>query len=452
MDSRGWAGDTDIIVVVDPSRTALRWIPRDLWCGRLGDRINSAFRRGRHQGLISALAEHEIVVEHSICLRREATEHAIRGLTVTVPVPSALDFWYPRLRNRPLEEGRRLVSFRPPYEALDDERIHQWIGARYSVNKDTTDFDRLRRQQVLLKRLFEQQHVFEAALADPELVDQSSDRAVAELRKVNGSWRLEVLDDVIDAKIDGKMVLLQRGRRGQLRRAFPILMYHCVGDPPPGYRWPGLYVTRNDLAGQLDELARRGYTVVTQHALYDGWNAMHQLPAKPVVVTFDDGHVSVWREAFPLLSASGWPAVLNLDVSMLDSRTGLASSMVHEVVDAGWEIGAHSRTHPDLTQVDRERLENEVSGSRADLEEQFDTCVDFFCYPSGRFSPGVIESVVRAGYLGATTTEPGLAGPEDLYAMSRVRVSRGDSATQLAERLEDLERERTPGRHMSSLG
>jgi peptidoglycan/xylan/chitin deacetylase (PgdA/CDA1 family) len=169
-----------------------------------------------------------------------------------------------------------------------------------------------------------------------------------------------------------------------------------------------------------------------------------------VVITFDDGHISVWREAFPLLYSRQWPAVLNLPTSMLDSRTGLNTDMVHQLVAAGWELGAHSRTHPDLTEVDHERLESEVCGSRSDLADRFQVPVNFFCYPSGRFSPDVIGTVIRAGYLGATTTEPGLAGPDNLYAMPRVRVSRDDSARRLAKRLEHLYRQASPPRHTPS--
>jgi Polysaccharide deacetylase len=440
MDGGGWLGNTDIVVVADPERKLLRWIPRDLWCDRLGDRINAAFRHGRHRALMAALGEHGIVVHHSICLQREATERACQNVRVTVPVQKELAFWYPRRPREPIEQGRKLIRFRPPSELLEHERIHQWIGARYSVDADTTDFDRIRRQQILLTQLLELGYDFGDVVADPELVDWSSDGAAAELRMVDSSWRLDALDDVIDATIDGKRVLLARGRRGQLSRASPILIYHRVGDPPPGHRSPGLYVSREDFERHLTELSRRGFTAVTQHALVDGWNAEHELPAKPVVISFDDAHVSIWRDALPLLAARGWPAVVNLPVSMINSDDGLTSGMVHDLVDSGWDLAAQSRTRPDLTQLDRERLDGEVHGSRRDLEEEFDMCVDFFCYPSGRLSRAVVDSVRRAGYLGATTTEPGLAGPEHLYAMPRVEVSREDSAIELAGRLEDLSR------------
>lgn len=445
---RGWAGDTDIVVVVEPTNNVLRWVPRDLWCEGIRDRVNAAFRRGGHPALISALKEHGMLVEHSLCLRREATERTIRGMSVRVPVLARLEFWYPISLDRPIQEAAMRISFDPPFEVLEEERIHQWIGARSSVRSDTTDFDRIRRQQTLLRSLLLQGFDFRIALANAELVDLSSDGALAELREVNAAWRLDVLDHVSDARIDGKLVLLRREAPRQARSFVPILMYHRIGAPPRRFRWPDLYVRPLRFARQLDVLAKRGYTAVTLRDLYDGLHGDRALPDKPVVFTFDDGHISVWTEAFPLLRSKGWPAVLNLPTSMLDSPIGVSSDMVHLLVAAGWELGAHSRTHPDLTEVDPERLEREVTGSRSDLSGRFGVPADFFCYPSGRYSPDVIEAVARAGYLGATTTEPGLAGPENPYAMPRVRVSRGDSPRQLHKRLARLEQQ-APSVHSS---
>jgi hypothetical protein len=68
-----------------------------------------------------------------------------------------------------------------------------------------------------------------------------------------------------------------------------------------------------------------------------------------------------------------------------------------------------------------------------------------------RFSPAVIDSVIAAGYLRATTTVPGLAGPEHPCEMPRVRVSCEDDAGALGRRLDQLERE-TAGRPTNSHG
>jgi len=93
----------------------------------------------------------------------------------------------------------------------------------------------------------------------------------------------------------------------------------------------------------------------------------------------------------------------------------------------GWEIDSHSLTHPDLTAVSGPRLRREVDLSRAVLRRLFHQPVDFFCYPSGRFDGAVIGAVRRAGYLGASTTLPGLARRSQRYVMRRIRVD-GDEA------------------------
>ena len=85
----------------------------------------------------------------------------------------------------------------------------------------------------------------------------------------------------------------------------------------------------------------------------------------------------------------------------------------------------------------RDALRREVTDSREMLRARFDVPVDFFCYPAGRYDAKVIAAVRRVGYLGATTTVEGLAGPQDPYELRRVRVSRSDGVGGLAEKLGD---------------
>ncbi|MGT2468238.1 hypothetical protein ACVOMV_31020 [Mesorhizobium atlanticum] len=72
--------------------------------------------------------------QSAVCLRRGATEAALTGASVGVPIHEPLDFWYPLTPTSRLEDGRRQVSFRPPDETLSGERLHQWIGARTMVD------------------------------------------------------------------------------------------------------------------------------------------------------------------------------------------------------------------------------------------------------------------------------------------------------------------------------
>jgi peptidoglycan/xylan/chitin deacetylase (PgdA/CDA1 family) len=155
-------------------------------------------------------------------------------------------------------------------------------------------------------------------------------------------------------------------------------------------------------------------------------------------VAFDDGYREVAHDALPTMRERRWPGVLNLAVKNIGSSGGLSDRQVRRLISAGWEIDAHSFTHPDLTGLDGERLAREVGGARAELRRRFDVAVEFFCYPSGRFDTRVIAAVRRAGYLGATTTIEGLADPHRPYELKRVRVSRSDGIEGFARKLDPV--------------
>jgi peptidoglycan/xylan/chitin deacetylase (PgdA/CDA1 family) len=214
----------------------------------------------------------------------------------------------------------------------------------------------------------------------------------------------------------------------------PVLMYHLIGDPPPGAPWPHLYVSRAELWAQLDWLTRAGFTAVTLADVWRHWQGRGRLPRRPVVLTFDDGHRSVITAALPLLRARGWPAVLNLKLGNLEPGS-FADRDVRRLVAAGWELGAHTFTHPDLRSLGDAALDREVAGSRREIRRRFGVPVDFFCYPAGRYDARVIAAVRRAGFLGATTTIEGLATPDHPFKLRRVRISRGDGVRGLASAL-----------------
>jgi anionic cell wall polymer biosynthesis LytR-Cps2A-Psr (LCP) family protein len=210
MDRSSWAARTDNIVVVDAEVRLLTWIPRDLWSPMLGNRINTAFQRGGHATLLAALVEQGEAVDEGLCLLRDAIGTALRDVSVRVPVGERLQFWYPLEPDREIEDGKKLVEFNPPSEVLSGERIHQWAGARYDVARaDGSDLSRLRRQQVLVRRLIEDGLDFTRAMADPALISMTSETALEELRQVRADWRYATMDDVVPDTIDGKAVLLR---------------------------------------------------------------------------------------------------------------------------------------------------------------------------------------------------------------------------------------------------
>ena len=209
LDQDSWSARVDNIVVADPDTKTLTWIPRDLWCLALGDRVNEAFAFAGLPGLICALRYLGIHCEHGLVLRRGATERAAASISVEVAVDQRIDFIYPLAPTRPIEEGHKLIYFHPPSERLEGERIHQWIGARMAQERKSSDLERIQRQQVFLLALLQQSFDFKSLIADPKLVRISDKTALAELASVDSSWRMETVTGLRYERIDGKSVLVK---------------------------------------------------------------------------------------------------------------------------------------------------------------------------------------------------------------------------------------------------
>jgi peptidoglycan/xylan/chitin deacetylase (PgdA/CDA1 family) len=216
----------------------------------------------------------------------------------------------------------------------------------------------------------------------------------------------------------------------------PILAYHHIGAVPRGAAKPELWLRPTLLHRQLAALDRAGYEAVTLDRVWRAWHGAGSLPAHPVVLSFDDGYRSQYRSAAAQLRTYRWPGVLNLQLARLGARGGLTDAQVRAMIRAGWEIDAHSVTHPDLTKVSAKRMAAEVAGSREAIRSAFDVAADFFAYPYGRQDARVRAAVARAGFLGATTTRRAFASPDaDPFALGRVLVGAGLSPGALLQAL-----------------
>ncbi len=212
--------------------------------------------------------------------------------------------------------------------------------------------------------------------------------------------------------------------------AVPILEYHVVGYKAAGAPNEGLYVTPADFRAQVAWLARNGWHAVTMDAVVDHWLKGAPLPAKPVVLTFDDGYPGDWQDAMPALAAYHWPGNLNLQVH------NLVPKRVRQMIAAGWEIDVHTFTHPDLTRVSDSQLVHEIAGARSWIRAVYHVRADVFCYPAGRYDARVVAAVERAGFRAAETENQGWASPaQGLETLDRLRVGPATGTAGLAAAL-----------------
>ncbi|MDH6583581.1 peptidoglycan/xylan/chitin deacetylase (PgdA/CDA1 family) [Streptomyces sp. SAI-133] len=222
----------------------------------------------------------------------------------------------------------------------------------------------------------------------------------------------------------------------------PILMYHSVAtDPNDATRT--LSVSPAAFAQQMELVAELGLTPIRTADLAARWRTGRPLPARPLLITFDDGYEGVHRHALPVLAKHGFPATVFVSTGWIrgahDTGGGLDTMLdwdqVRELAAADVEIGGHTHTHPQLDQLDDTALRHELIHSREIVTDEVGTAPVSLAYPYGYSSRRVREAVRETGYGQALAVNNALArrrqGP---YALTRLTVRRATTAEEF-ERL-----------------
>jgi peptidoglycan/xylan/chitin deacetylase (PgdA/CDA1 family) len=214
-------------------------------------------------------------------------------------------------------------------------------------------------------------------------------------------------------------------------------MYHSVTqDPPASTR--SLSVRPADLKWQLRFLRDNGFTGLTFGDLCErAWSGA-ALPARPVVLTFDDGYADVHEEALPLLAEHGFPATVFVTTGWLRDAGRWAAgrplarmlgwTQVQELSQSGIEVAAHSHSHAQLDQLDDRMLRSELTLGKALAEDRIDTPVRSLAYPYGYSSRRVRHAAEAAGYRQAAAVSNAAASvAADALAVPRLTVRRSTS-------------------------
>ena len=245
----------------------------------------------------------------------------------------------------------------------------------------------------------------------------------------------------MDVSLTPEAVLVMPTPDGVRReQAVPILMYHHVSDPQPG--WDrlrrSLTVSETQFRGQLVYLRGRGYQTVHLAELVNHLTTGAPLPEKPIVITFDDGYRDNYEVALPALQEYGFVATFFLVTAPIDegSPEFMTWEQVKAMHQAGMEFGSHSYTHPDLRGKSEDYLVWQLVGSKEAIEERIGEPVRFLAYPSGAYDEQVIAVAKSAGFWGAVAVDFGCRQALDrLFTLSRVRVTPEDTESSFERKL-----------------
>lgn len=116
-----------------------------------------------------------------------------------------------------------------------------------------------------------------------------------------------------------------------------------------------------------------------------------------VMLHFDDGYIGVYENAFPLMQEYGYQGTIFIPTNLIDRPKHMGLNALKEMKDAGWEIGSHTKTHPDLKKLNTAEIYDEIVGSRNFLiAAQLLTLDDaLFCSPMTVWERPVAELVSK---------------------------------------------------------
>jgi len=181
----------------------------------------------------------------------------------------------------------------------------------------------------------------------------------------------------------------------------PILLYHWIAISPsdgPNYTSP-YYVKPEVFEEEMKLLHDWEYTTITIDVLLEAIKEGAELPPRPVLITFDDGHLNNYTTAFPIMQRYGFTGVLYIVGNYLGAEEYMNADQIREMAAAGWEVGSHSMSHANLIMLEPQRQRYEVVESKELLEKALGLPVKTIAYPFGTSDSGVIDYAHFAGYI-----------------------------------------------------
>ena len=223
---------------------------------------------------------------------------------------------------------------------------------------------------------------------------------------------------------------------------------------------PWFYVSPAHFGRLLDSFERKKYQAIS---IGDAVQTKTGIGNR-FVISFDDGYESTLSYAAPKLREHGFTAIQFLVASRLGQRNEwdlgvdstterlMSGAQVQEWLSLGFEIGAHTLTHPVLSGIAVSEARKEIADSKKRLEDRFGVEIKHFAYPYGIYNQTVMELVREAGFETACTCDRGVVQPGvDALRLGRFLIDERSlspfSSYKLSYALDDLKTVTRPGRH-----
>ena len=230
-----------------------------------------------------------------------------------------------------------------------------------------------------------------------------------------------------------------------------VLMYHSVGAPGPCEVGAELYcVNTENFRKQMEYISKvtrslptlrsgqAGHQVTSSQntkdeerekkddregMMEDGQEKRNHRPLtidhRPIVITFDDGLLDNYTNAYPILKELGLKAYFFILASKIGTEGFMNWEQIKELKSAGMYIGSHGMTHRILTELNDADMEYELRKSKQLLEKNLACSSDYLSIPRGFYNQKVIAKAKEAGYKAIFTSNP---KDNDGFTFGRIAV------------------------------
>ncbi len=198
-----------------------------------------------------------------------------------------------------------------------------------------------------------------------------------------------------------------------------VLNYHKIDNT-----FISLAVRPDDFEAQMKYLSENGYHTISPDELYDSLAGTGELPENPVLITFDDGYVDNYTNAYPILKKYGFKATIFVITSFLGKdKNYMTWDQARELDANGISIESHTVDHKSMTDLTDEQLRMELVESKKKAEKELGHPVEYMAYPTGTYNLHIAEMVKEAGYKAAFTIKYGnVDKASNIYALERVPI------------------------------
>ena len=215
----------------------------------------------------------------------------------------------------------------------------------------------------------------------------------------------------------------------------PILTYHNFDPSVPG----SMTMNTEKFEAQLRWMKDNGYTVIPLKQLVSFLQGKtNTLPAKPVVITIDDGKKSVYTYVLPLARKYNMPMTLFIYPSAISNASyAMTWDQLRELQKTGlFDIQGHTYWHPNFKQEKKRLAANEYQKfvntqlvkSKKVLEEKIGTSVTLLAWPFGIYDNELEQAASKAGYDMAFSIDGRLASrSENTMAQPRYLIVAGEN-------------------------